>query len=334
MRFLVRDRGALYHPIIGIGALGSSIIALRSRDQVIGWDREAFFARAKKTDLPNLLSWARSSICRALDGIYTDDLIEERLIFEEDLVNPSEDTVGFLRAAAEEASRTHRNHTPDRRLKETAAAYNDGLWETRAKTPLFRSKRCSQLANILRARRAFAEAEELEVVVDVATLLRSGEMRWALAVLVRFEKAQKVGIAMADLTVCGSVSPYNALIGGKLVSAMAVSPEIIRAYRNRYSESASEIASAMAGRRIVRTPDLVLFGTTSLYGVTSSQYNRLKIPCDEVGGETGEFIRYQKVGRTASFGTSNFSERTIAALVKLTRQSLGGLRVSASSEKE
>ena len=88
--------------------------------------------------------------------------------------------------------------------------------------------------------------------------------------------------------VCGAVQPYNAILGGKLVAMLAASPEIVVEYRHRYSAAQSEIASSMAGRPIVRTPVLVLLGTTSLYGVGSSQYNRIEIPCDRIGGTAGE----------------------------------------------
>ena len=38
--FLIRDRAALNHPVIGIGALGSPIIQLAVRDAWIGWTGE------------------------------------------------------------------------------------------------------------------------------------------------------------------------------------------------------------------------------------------------------------------------------------------------------
>ena len=55
---------------------------------------------------------------------------------------------------------------------------------------------------------------------------------------------------MADISVCGAVAPYNPVLGGKLVSMLLTSPEVVRAYHDRYSEAESEIASAVA--RIVR----------------------------------------------------------------------------------
>src|SRR5204862_3597783 len=116
----------------------------------------------------------------------------------------------------------------------------------------------------------------------------SGQGSDAIRVILKKAKADRVGIAVADITVCGAVQPYNAILGGKLVAMLATSPEVILEYRRRYSNAESEIASSMAGRPIVRAPTLVLLGTTSLYGGGSSQYNRIKIPCDRVGGSVSE----------------------------------------------
>jgi hypothetical protein len=66
---------------------------------------------------------------------------------------------------------------------------------------------------------------------------------------------------------------------------MLTSPEVVRFYRNRYGEQASIIASSMKGDTVVRSPNLVLLATTSLYGVGSSQYNRVRVPVAEVGAK-------------------------------------------------
>jgi hypothetical protein len=142
-------------------------------------------------------------------------------------------------------------------------------------------------------------------------------------------KADRIGIAVADITVCGAVQPYNAILGGKLVAMLAASPEVVLGYRRRYSAAESEIASSVAGRSIIRQPTLVLLGTTSLYGVGSSQYNRIKIPCDRIGGSSDEAIRYEELGHSEAFGTSQYSEETVDALVNVVQQSDHGQRVNS-----
>jgi hypothetical protein len=49
-------------------------------------------------------------------------------------------------------------------------------------------------------------------------------------------------------------------------------------YERNYLEQKSKIVSTKADRPIIRPSGLVFFRTTSLYGIGSSQYNRLPMP--------------------------------------------------------
>ena len=86
---------------------------------------------------------------------------------------------------------------------------------------------------------------------------------------------------MMDIIVCGAIPPYNELLGGKLVSILACSPQVISDYTNRYKKQVSEIASRMKGKKVIRDSRLAYMGTTSLYAIGSSQYNRIKVPIAE-----------------------------------------------------
>ena len=147
--------------------------------------------------------------------------------------------------------------------------------------------------------------------------------------ILRKAKADNVGVAMADITVCGAVAPYNLVLGGKLVSMLAVSPEVVSAYREKYAAQESEIASSMAGRPIVRRSDLVFLGTTSLYGVGSSQYNRLRMKTERIGAKQGEQLAFLELGKSEAYGTSQFGADTVRALVSLVQQSRNGQRVNS-----
>ena len=92
------------------------------------------------------------------------------------------------------------------------------------------------------------------------------------------QKTQHIGSSLMELNVCGAIPPYNEILGGKLVALLATSPQVIHDYRERYASKASMIASRLKGADVFRPADLVYVGTTSLYYVGSSQYNRLKIP--------------------------------------------------------
>ena len=76
------------------------------------------------------------------------------------------------------------------------------------------------------------------------------------------------------------------------------------------------IASRLKGEDVFRPADLVYVGTTSLYYVGSSQYNRLKIPGDIFGSDFD--IIWKKLGMTIGFGTMHISKATTLSLTEAT----------------
>lgn len=323
MQFIVRDRAAANHPVVGIGALSSPIMQIRERDAWIGWHPDTFLERVRREPTRQLARWLVDTLDAAVAEIYVADLIEDKVISTRDLAKPSEQAIERLIKEGANRRRLHHRHTRARDLKgKRPDRSGDEYWVARARTHLFRSKRTLALASYLRARvvlnAAFAGKPTAK---KLAALAATGYGVDTVRRILKKAKGDRVGIAVADITVCGAVQPYNALLGGKLVAMMAASPEVLAQYRHRYTGAQSEIASSMAGRAIVRAPTLVLLGTTSLYGVGSSQYNRIKIPTDRLGGAKDDAIRYEELGRSEAFGTSQYSEETLDALVDLVQQS-------------
>lgn len=118
------------------------------------------------------------------------------------------------------------------------------------------------------------------------------------------------------MNVCGAIPPYNEILGGKLVALLATSPQVIHDYKERYADKASEIASRLKGMPVCRPADLVYVGTTSLYYVGSSQYNRLKMPGSIFN--TDFDIVWKKLGMTIGFGTMHISKATTMSLTEAT----------------
>jgi len=161
----------------------------------------------------------------------------------------------------------------------------------------------------------------------LARLVATGEGRDALARILRKAKADRVGTAIADLTICGAIPPYNEVLGGKLLAMLMMSPEVVAEYRRPYAGVPSVIASSMAGRPIVRPADLAFIGTTSLYGHKPCQYDRVTFPDTGTSGarwsgrETAPqqgtapqqrvVLRYEYLGRTQGLGTFHFGEQTV-----------------------
>lgn len=319
---LIRDAASQNHPVIGIAALGSSVVQNRVRDEWIGWEAETFIRRLVKEPTTKTAKWLLESLESLISGIYSDDLRREGICKCSEVRRPTAQVVAKLQAEAGRAMRLHCQNPQKRNHAEISEPDSASSWERVTLTHLYRAKRCGRLAALMRIRQVL-QAHGLTPGTgrQLEECLKSADVRSALAQLVRMVKAEHVGIDMMDITVCGAIVPYNVLLGGKLVSMLLCSPEVIHHYQERYGNQVSIIASSMKGEPIIRTPNLVLLCTTSLYGVGSSQYNRLKIPADAVGGH-GEPIVYKDLGHSCGFGTYHFSRETIE---------LGNLLISRGS---
>lgn len=334
MSFLIRDQAREYHPIIGIGSLGSPIVQIRERDAWIGWQPEAFLDFASESPSAELGDWLHKTVETAIDEIYVDDFFEEELLSPLDLRTPTPEVLRYLSAFGKNQRELHYRLASSKDLKRSTkrddTGSTDAHWKARARTHLYRSKRALSLVTMLRSRMVLRQyLSSPPTCEEVRALLDTSDGRRIVNNILRKAKADRVGTAMADITVCGSVAPYNLILGGKLVSMLAASPEVVTAYRNKYLAQESEIASSMAGRPIIRRSDLVFLGTTSLYGIGSSQYNRLRMPGERIGGKKGEQLAFLELGKSDAYGTSQFSSDTVRALVSLVQQSSSGQRVNS-----
>lgn len=324
LSFLVRDAAAPNHPVIGIGSIGSSIVQLRARDAWIGWSGAEFMDRVRHESGARWAKWLDREFRALLGEVYHADLIAEGIITPEEVEHPDGEAIERLRTFAAEARELHRLY-PQREEHKRNRGDAPAECEARAQTHLFRYKRATALADLLFIKRELREAGFTRpTATQLAKALSSASgQRAALAVLRRV-KAKRVGVNMMDITVCGAVAPYNALLGGKLVSLLMASSDVSRAYAEAYANATSVIASGMAARPVNRCPDLVLLGTTSLYASSPSQYNRLRMPATPIGGRAGTELRYEELGRTSGFGSYQFSEETTELMeILLARQRRG-----------
>jgi hypothetical protein len=196
-------------------------------------------------------------------------------------------------------------------------------------TPLFRAKRAEHLADLLEARQWLGQAGFRATGEGLRKALESASGRKAVRRVLRYVKASHVGVDMMDITVCGAVAPYGPVVGGKLVGLLLASPQAVAAYAGRYRRAASVIASSIAGRPVRRRPNLVLLGTTSLYGVASSQYNRLRMSVSTEREGRNEAIDYVPVGKTVGFGSFHFSRETMVLLEMVLARHQRGRRVNS-----
>lgn len=333
MMVLVRDKAVPMHPVIGIAAISSPIIQIRERDLWIGWHPDAFLKKAKGQPSGKLINWIINTVVRAIDETYCDDFIEDGILSVSSLYAPSDNIISDLLQEGYQQRKEHYRFARSAEYKDSKAAkanLDSDHWIKRARGHLFRSKRAFALADLLNSRKILSEHFREGISSDaLAHFVKSSEGRSVILKTLRKARADRVGISMADISVCGAIPPYNVLLGGKLVTMLSVSPEVVSNYNLRYQDAKSEIASAMAGRSVVRPSQIVFLGTTSLYGVGSSQYNRVRIPCNLLDGEDNEEIKYEELGRSKAFGTSHISDTTISVLNRLVSHSNDGQRVNS-----
>ncbi|HEV2716460.1 MAG TPA: Druantia anti-phage system protein DruA, partial [Terriglobales bacterium] len=315
MSFLVRDRAARYHPVIGIGALGSSIVQLTPRDKWIGWSPDSFLLSLAAEPTTLHARWLLSSLNTALQGVSISDFLRDGVLTRAELRQPTERTILRLRQLSEKERRLHHLFPSRNEHKVATTRMTRADWKAQAGSHLFRSKRALLLARLLEARVALLDAGFVKATAPaLRQALKSARARKAVRFVLRYVKSAHVGVDMMDITVCGAVAPYNAILGGKLVSLMMASPAVTAACQRKYSRASSVIASSMAGQAVRRKPRIVLLGTTSLYDVAPSQYNRLRVPAELAGGLPGEELQFIQLGKTVGFGSYHFSRDTMAAL--------------------
>jgi hypothetical protein len=328
LHYLIRDDVGPNRPIIGIAALGNAILGLNQRDDALGWSVRSLVKRLDAAPPTERRKIARHLIAFARDEVskvYARDFA---------LKKRSPDTaVRYLESIEAEAN-TARNVALQAAGDERTAEYEvirqahnqvkagnaeDVDWVNVALTQLYRRKRAANLADSLRAVAAFERAGLESNPLALRELLWTEDGRRAVEIVLRRIKQQAIAENVMETITCGAVSPYQQVLGGKLVAMLMTSPQVVTDMRKRYGGRVSLIASGMAGRPIIRTPALSVLTTSSLYAVGSAQYNRIRIPGDLTGGEPGADIRYRRVGSTDSFGTVQFASDTTETLAAAAR---------------
>jgi hypothetical protein len=230
MMVLVRDAAAPFHAVIGIAALSSAAVAVTARDERIGWTPEDVIEDIKARPTAKLAAWLKRITDDAIAEIYKVDLLADELFTARDLKRPSDPIIQALEEHGRQQRKEHHRFMTSGEYKKSEPAndLSEEHWETQARTPLFRSKRALELSRLLSVRKVlrqyFDESPNKNRLLEFVNT-RAGKD--AVSRIVRKAKADRVGTAIADLTICGAVPPYNEILGGKLVAMLMVSPEVV-----------------------------------------------------------------------------------------------------------
>jgi hypothetical protein len=326
IRFLIRDRAAKNHPIIGIAALASSTAQQTVRDRWIGWEGQRLADWINAKTHAQLRRWISLSLKRFIRAIYIEDFVKLRVLARAEIRRPTTATIARLTSAAATALQHHREHPHLATHKGAGGKTRQTMWRQQATTSLFVAKRAKTLASLLKVRLAIAGQKHQPNSTNGSI----ASLRKLASQLSRAVKAEHVGANMMDITTCGAIAPYNHLLGGKLVCMLLASPEVREEYGRRYATRPSIIASSMQGAQVRRPCDLVLLMTTSLFGKSSSQYNRIRVKVGEITGTQNEnLIEYVPLGRSIGFGSHHFSRLTISLMEQLIGRDSEGRKVNS-----
>ena len=318
MYYLVRDGAAESRPLIGIAALGNTVLGLAQRDDYAGWSAKGLRTRWAKLSVADRRRLAERLLEVVEGGIaetFSDDMWPRGI--------PSDWRVAVAEAERMESTAARQrfellsDHDGARdddylavRAAHTAAQKGDPGsvdWQALATTALYRRKRASTLADLIRARGTLADLgapdpTSVERALETAAGLR------AVETALRRIKQTVLASNVMELITCGAVPPYRELLGGKLAALLMLSRTVVEDYERKYSGQVSLIASGLAARPVVRRARLAWLTTSSLYAIGSSQYNRLKLSM------ASGVLSYERIGVTQSFGTVHFAPDTVLAL--------------------
>ncbi len=326
MFVLVRNRARPKRPIMGIAMLASPVMRLTARDNWIGWLRDALESHvvAGTFDANDLALSMMDRVDESIASIRWDDLASDdeiRSPTDNVILRLGQKAAGAAFAREQQLKTFYTDQLAEGDIQrphrgELTWASPDANWLKASDDLLFVRKRAEGMSNLLFAKQVLGSVNFSVSPIDALKGLfgtRNGQRAIDIA-LTEFRKAG-LSSQVADVSICGAVHPYNTLLSGKLVALMLTSREVRDAYRTRYSGQVSVIASQMAGRAISKSAELRILTTTSLYGVGSSQYNRLVLNKKDHPGLPFD-IRWGTIGKslTGGFGTLHLSSETTHAL--------------------
>lgn len=317
MQYLIRDAAHPMHAVMGIASLENCAVQITCRDDFIGWNQKAYIDRLLELTSEDARANFKTLLKYIEDGIAGIDYSE--LCTAATIQKPTDEDIQALQDIAADAEQRRQQLLRDsleNNIDEDEKSELGSITKDTEKA-LYHRKRAEQLAKLLLAKKVITDLCDTEAFDDIWRDFCKGELgnsviRNALVA----QKTKHIGSSMMELNVCGAIPPYNEILGGKLVALLATSPQVVHDYKERYANKSSEIASRLKGKPVCRPADLVYVGTTSLYYVGSSQYNRLKLPKEIF--ESDYDVVWKQLGMTIGFGTMHISKATTMSLTEAT----------------
>lgn len=298
VRILIRNGARKNHPVMGIVMLASPVISLGSRDDAMALNYSSFvkFAKEEKITLLEITQLMEETFKKTKSSISIKGMNLSKL--------SSSSLYDYLKNLSDESLDAR-----DKALSESKKDLANDL--------LFMSKRALKLriAQMCLDDIKFLKKQTQKESLTLSDVDKNHNFIELVKKFLTQKRNEFVSTDVMDLSVCGAIFPYNSLLVGKLVTLLMASKEIKNLIDQKYENSENLIASKIAGKKIKKTTNLRALTTTSLYGVGSSQYNRLKL-IKENSGIRSQIV-WKELRNTKGFGSFHFSRHTRELLKKL-----------------
>lgn len=304
LQFTIRNHALSNKPVMGIGSLTNAVLQMGHRDKLVGLNTKSNLMKMahSKDYFESFRKNAEKVLSEEFENTRHDDFEidkyktnEDKILFMKHQIN----ALGKKRTDELEGNLNKNENVTGRKIPKLKDGTFD--WKKRSEQPLFKMKRAMKILEILNARTNLKSAKYEEVTADLFTdsdeLKNGSDFYTAVSSVNNFIKGKILTENIFDLNVCGGIQPYNYLLAGKLVALSILSNEVRQELSQKYLNTESEIASAMAGKPFIRKMNPIGFTTTSLYETGSSQYNRLYFKGKDYK------IKWQEIGMTE--GSSN-----------------------------
>ena len=303
--FLIRNRARPNHPIIGITMMASPVMGLGPRDERLCLTKESFidFAIREKVTLKSIINWIDQGIKDSRNTVDCSDLpkINWR--------KPDEKVIEELSLIAQNARR-ERVTLLEQSIKDENFKSIDKKTFNKQDYLLFKTKRAEKLRKLVNRKILLDElkSDAKKFKLQLSDIDKNNKFLSLIGSFVLDKKISVIDSDVMDLSVCGAVYPYNSLISGKLAALLMASNEAQQIFKEKYKKSDRQILTKMAGRKVRKASNLRCITTTSIFGVGSSQYNRLKI--DIPSGNSKKRVQWEQLGDSVGYGTYHFSDET------------------------
>ena len=338
---LIRNSARPNKPIIGIAMLRSAALSDEAREDAIGWTNEATIRKkiySKEIEIDFIVKSMTDCLKEQIDNIRSDDFefLNSNLIKQ-----PNDEIIKKLKQIYEDEFKRRKSDLKNEKKRPPKiSGFEPEDWIKESEEAVFKKKRAIKLSRFLEIRKAFNEVNlTKDPARGYATLIHPSNKKGneLISAALREIKVKALAENIMDLGVCGAIAPYNELIGGKLVAALMGSTEVRTLFKSRYNgkkyKFPSIIASSSKGKAVFRDANLMCLTTTSLYGVASSQYNKIKFlkkdfPELETDIIWKEAKKNKESQKTKGQGVYHFSNQTSKLLSILTLKKLKYVEVN------